>query len=113
MSNLYCIYDKKTSTYLPPTVHVNDAEAVRMLDNAIKNNQAGLISEYPDDYALYCVGEWNPSKDRQSQLEPLPGEDNIVNIIIIPENPPLFVSEVSSLPIFASIRKKTMNENSN
>ncbi|AJK28282.1 hypothetical protein [Eel River basin pequenovirus] len=105
MSNLYCIYDKKTSTYLPPTVHTNDAEAMRMLDNAIKNNNAGLIAEYPDDYALYCVSEFNPSPERQQLLQSLEGQPKIESIVLIPQNPPIFVSEVASLPIFASLRK--------
>ena len=97
MSNLYCIYDKKTSAYLAPTVHVNDAEAMRMLDNAIKNNQAGLIAQYPDDYSLYCIASFNPSISDNDHL-------------LIPTVPHIFVSEVSSLPVFATTRS---NENPN
>lgn len=104
MNKIYCIFDKKTSTYLPPTVHVNDAEAVRALDNALTRGSDTLLINYPDDYALYSVGIFNscpsPSESEVKDEFGLQGP-----FIIEGENPPLFVTELSSLPCFAKREK--------
>lgn len=95
MLKLYCIFDKKTSTYLAPTMHVNDAEACRMLDHALRRGEDSLLSQYPDDYALYCIALFRPEY-------PEPEDKTRVTVNLIqPCEPPNFVTEVASMPIFA------------
>lgn len=59
---LYAIYDKKMNCFQSPFVCPNDAVAIRSLSDFLKSRDASLISNHPDDFALYKVAVWNSEK---------------------------------------------------
>ena len=56
--NLYSILDTKAIIYSPPFAAANDAIAIRMVMDILRN-QDNNLSRYPDDHELYCVGYWD------------------------------------------------------
>lgn len=57
MKNLYSIKDTKGGFY-PPQDAENDALAVRGLRSMV-NSGKGLIAQYPEDFELWYVGEFD------------------------------------------------------
>ena len=56
--NLYSILDTKSQLYSPPFVASNDAIAIRMVMDILRN-QDNNLSRYPEDHQLHCVGFWD------------------------------------------------------
>jgi hypothetical protein len=56
--NLYSIVDTKSQLYSPPFVAQNDAIAIRMVMDILRNPDNNL-SRYPEDHQLCCVGFWD------------------------------------------------------
>ena len=54
---LYSIKDAKTS-FLPVTLDVNDASAVRNFEHAVRQPDS-LLRSHPNDYALYRVADFD------------------------------------------------------
>lgn len=54
---VYVIRDAKTS-FMTPTFDVNDASARRNFAHAV-NHTDGLFHSSPDDFDLYCIGEFS------------------------------------------------------
>lgn len=59
MSYLYSLYDSKAAVYLPPFVARNDELARRMIAASLMNAKDIPPAEYPADYTLFKVAEWN------------------------------------------------------
>lgn len=60
LSNIYSIYDVKSGLYGPAMTFVNDATAIRSFQEMLTSpDQNSLLSLYPADYILFCVGEYN------------------------------------------------------
>lgn len=60
LSNIYAIYDVKSGMYGPAMTFVNDATAIRSFQEMLTSqDQNSLLSLYPADYILFCVGEYN------------------------------------------------------
>lgn len=57
ITGLYAIKDSK-STFMPCTVDVNDATAVRNFEHAVRQPDS-LLASHPNDFALYIVGEYD------------------------------------------------------
>lgn len=76
--NVYCVFDKKTSVFFPPFTSATDASVCREL--TLQLRKGGPISEFPEDYELYCVGLF---------------DDTDANIA--PGVPPRFVCRLDSL----------------
>lgn len=57
LTGLYAIKDAK-STFMPCTVDVNDATAVRNFEHAVRQPDS-LLASHPNDFALYIVGEYD------------------------------------------------------
>lgn len=55
---LYSVKDLVTVEFNPPFVCKNDKLAVRTLKDSLKG-RATLLTEYPDDYELYCLGTFD------------------------------------------------------
>lgn len=55
---LLAIFDKKALSYHPVFCVPNMVTASRSLDKAVNAGQ-GDFADYPDDFALYVVGEFN------------------------------------------------------
>jgi hypothetical protein len=56
--NLYSILDTKSQLYSPPFVAQNDAIAIRMVMDILRNPDNNL-SRYPEDHQLMVVGFWD------------------------------------------------------
>ena len=59
MMKLFSIKDSKSSAFQGVYVFVNAGVAVRSLQAAAKAGQLGLLSEYPADFDLYCLGTFD------------------------------------------------------
>lgn len=56
---VYTIYDKKSQVYTPPMVFHNDGHATRELQMQLRGNAKAVMSQYPADYDLLCICEWD------------------------------------------------------
>lgn len=56
--NVYTIKDAKSGTFATPFFSINDATATRSFQQAA-NDQNTTINQFPEDYALYKLGEFN------------------------------------------------------
>lgn len=57
LTGLYAIKDAK-STFMPCTVDVNDATAIRNFEHAVRQ-QDSILASHPNDFALYRVGSFD------------------------------------------------------
>lgn len=53
-SKLYCVFDKRSYTFLPPFIANNDDEAIRNFENMLNYSQT-CISRFPEDFSLLYV----------------------------------------------------------
>lgn len=60
MQRLYSVFDKKALTYSLPYTAVNDALAARFLVSTFEDTD-NFIARYPEDFALYYVGDFDAS----------------------------------------------------
>lgn len=68
ITGLYAIKDAK-STFMPCTVDVNDATAVRNFEHAVCQPDS-LLASHPNDFALFKVGEYDNETGVISPLFP-------------------------------------------
>lgn len=54
---VYTVYDEKAEDFSPPFFQQNDRLAMRTLTESMKGNN--LLGAYPEDFKLYCIGEFN------------------------------------------------------
>lgn len=57
ITGLYAIKDAK-STFMPCTVDVNDATAIRNFEHAVRQPDS-ILASHPNDFALFKVGEYD------------------------------------------------------
>lgn len=55
---LYSLHDKKARVFLRPFVSQNDTEAIRGFLTIIQDVKS-LVAQYPDEFTLVEIGEWN------------------------------------------------------
>ena len=55
---IYSVYDDKAQVWTQPFFQMNDAVAQRSISNAA-NQEGHNFNMNPEDYALYCIGEFN------------------------------------------------------
>jgi len=56
--HVYSIFDNKMQIYMAPYTAPNDAVAIRLFKQGIR--QPGMIHNEPEDYSLWKIGNWNP-----------------------------------------------------
>ncbi|WNK12923.1 MAG: nonstructural protein [Microvirus sp.] len=56
--NAYCILDTKSTIFNQPHFLINDAVALRQFQMIVQDKES-MISKYPEDYRLYCVGSFD------------------------------------------------------
>ena len=60
MMRLYSIRDAKTQAFSTPFFQQNDETALRMFRDELHGaNGPSMLSKHPEDFDLYCVGDWN------------------------------------------------------
>lgn len=58
LKKIYAIYDSKVGHYKQPSMFRNAAEAIRGLEQIV-NRDDNEISNYPADFTLFEIGEWD------------------------------------------------------
>ena len=61
---IYSLFDKKAKIYMNVFTDINDGTAIRQMQQACTQENS-IISQYPDDYALYRITQWD---DETGQL---------------------------------------------
>lgn len=61
----YSVYDESTEAFGIPFFFVNDRTAERSF-GILVNDPQSMISKYPQDYSLYCFGQFDDSTGRFS-----------------------------------------------
>lgn len=79
---LYSIYDAKAETWLPPFTALNDEIAKRDLFSAISGNANIPLAQYPTDFALVYLGEWEAGTACPIKLSQIPQNLGTVWMII-------------------------------
>lgn len=55
---LVSVYDSKADTYTPPHPSQSKASAIRELETLVNDGGKTMISQHPEDFSLFLVGEW-------------------------------------------------------
>ena len=63
---VYSVRDSKSEVFFKPFISKNAGEALRSFASEA-NRGDGLISQYPEDFALYELGDWD---ERAGKLMP-------------------------------------------
>lgn len=66
--SIYSIRDIKVNAFRPPFTARNAAEAQRILSGAL--TQKNQLSEYPQDFDLYYIGELNDTSGQLDGVKP-------------------------------------------
>lgn len=66
----YAVFDSKAKFFTAPFYCANDMVAKRMFAGAARD-AATDISRFPQDYTLFCVGEYDDEKGALTPLSPL------------------------------------------
>lgn len=78
-TKLYVLYDQKTEGYNLPFYSHNDAHAMRMVFEAMKDSESS-ISKYPMDFHLFCIGEYDGNEGRIKAREVNENLGSVINI---------------------------------
>lgn len=70
IKKVYSIFDKKVGCYAPPFSVSHEAQAVRDLQTAVRSGGSQL-SEYPEDFDLYYVGDFDDCQGRFTSENPV------------------------------------------
>lgn len=60
---IFSIYDEKALSYNTPQYLAHQGEAIRMLQTTLDNKES-MISKYPKDFSLYCLGLYDNNTGR-------------------------------------------------
>lgn len=86
----YCIRSKSLDFYNVPFYASGNKEAVNVVRNSVLGGRDIAMQEHLDDLSLYLVGHFNSD-----------------NGVITPTPEPLFICELSEIPILSEIRKES------
>lgn len=64
-TQVFSIYDIKTMIYHQPMFAINEHHAIRVIKLEF-NKQGSMLNEYPEDFDIYLIGEFD---DRKGTLE--------------------------------------------
>lgn len=68
--SVYSIFDRKALVYHQPYFALNHAVAVRTLSDAVADPNS-MFGRHPNDYVLYCIGQYDDSKGSMESSSPL------------------------------------------
>lgn len=66
---VYSIYDLKTQVFFPPMLFHNEGHARRDILSEIKKG-GGMMREYPADFELWRVGDWQDDTGQVEAITP-------------------------------------------
>lgn len=109
---LFALYDKKGMFYMPPFTVENKIQAIRGVEEAV-NDSGTVIGRYPDDFALYFLGEFDNKTGKFVQPEMLTLECECRQLVRpIPEQAN-FVRPVMDSDTASAVRAADISERSN
>lgn len=69
---IFTVHDNKAEAYLPPVYYKTKGEALRAFETTCKNKES-QFHQYPSDFTMYELGEFNEQTGDITQNEkPLP-----------------------------------------
>ena len=74
------IYDSKAEIWLDPWVVTSRAAAARQFHSQVNDERNTMLNQYPEDYTLFCLGEFD---DRTGEIKPLGAPESIVNGLVL------------------------------
>ena len=86
---LYTIYDMKVQAYLRLFPLRSHGEALRVFAD-MANDSNSQIGQHPEDYILYCVGEFDDARGIITALDVHELLGKAVEYVTPPSNGPLF-----------------------
>jgi len=66
---VYSIYDKAAKAYNTPFFMHNKALAIRAFEDNVNAQEENNISKHPEQFSLFCLGEYDDSKAQFQLLE--------------------------------------------
>lgn len=103
MSKVYSIFDDKAQVFNVPFFAVNDNVAVRIFAY-VCNDSNQLISRYPNDFHLYCLGEFDGDKGVIVNGDMPVFLANAISLV----NTPVSLEEIPDTAMSGSARGKDM-----
>lgn len=76
---MYSLFDSVAMAFTQPMFTHNDGQAMRMVANTVNGDQETALSQNPNDYTLYYIGEFD---DKNAELIPA---DQPRRIVILSE----------------------------
>ena len=70
------IYDNVAKIYEPPFTEKNTGTAIRRIQDLIQNNPNSPYAKFPDNFALYHIGYFDPEDGSILDIEP----SHIINL---------------------------------
>ena len=67
----YSIRDKKTEVFNQPIFAVNDEDVKRTLTMYMNQQKQDLMAQYPEDYTLYWIGQFDDHNGGLEHLHPV------------------------------------------
>lgn len=65
-----CIHDTKAEAWMTPLFFQANGQAVRSFGDAIRDKNSEM-GKHPEDYHLYCLGEFDPQSGVVIACEPV------------------------------------------
>lgn len=62
---LYSVYDKRTESFSPPFIALNDDVVRRSVVESLKNT---VVARFPDDFQLYAIGDFFEKREGLSPV---------------------------------------------
>lgn len=85
----YSVYDRKTLQYHPPFFASTDGAAVRSFGD-LANDLNTNVGRHPNDYVLFCIGEFDDQKGAMVPVSPLLHVADAVALVRLENAPQLF-----------------------
>jgi hypothetical protein len=81
--NAFSIRDSKAEAFNTPFFQKTKGEAIRSFESAVNDGKTQL-NQYPEDFDLYHVGEWD---DATGKIKPLDTPNHVIKAIEVAKKP--------------------------
>lgn len=79
LQKMYSIRDSKAEIFYPPMFQKTHGEAERTFNKMVQDEKS-MISQYPDDYDLYYIGEYD---DQTGTINSLQTPQHVVKAVMM------------------------------
>lgn len=66
---IYTIYDHAAKAYNKPFYEHTDGVALRIFTNLVNSKEETTIAQYPEQFALFCIGEYDDATGSVSTFD--------------------------------------------